>query len=295
MKHVQLIHNTSAGEGKYGKAELIALLEERGYNCEYFSTKSFKKAGVRKGLDLLIVAGGDGTVRKAVKLILKTQLLDRPNRIAILPLGTANNIARSIGIQGDEAAIIQSWEKTKGKVYDVGRLINVRDERFFLESFGYGLFPFLIKKMESKNSIEKTGKKRKDMELEELLEIARSYPVFKCTIVIDGKDHSGKYLLVEIMNTPSLGPNLLLSPDAKVGDGYFDVVLVAEKQRESLINLITARINKKPYNHRLKRVRGKDIRIYCETQDVHADSKLLNPSKQLEVKIQIKNSLLTFL
>ena len=48
-----------------------------------------------------MAAGGDGTIAKVV-----TQLKDRETRVAILPLGTANNIARSFGITGPVEEIV---------------------------------------------------------------------------------------------------------------------------------------------------------------------------------------------
>jgi len=63
-------------------------------------------------------------------------------------MGTANNISKTLEIEGETEEIVQSWHNGNLKKYDVGRISNVDDASFFLESFGYGLFPYLMQEME---------------------------------------------------------------------------------------------------------------------------------------------------
>src|SRR5262249_25097553 len=60
----------------------------------------------------------------------------------------------------------------------------------------------------------------------------------KIEAALDGRDISGHYLLMEVMNTQYIGPNLFLAPDTVHNDGQFDVVLVSEKHRKKLHNHI---------------------------------------------------------
>src|SRR3954464_12371953 len=98
MKSVKLFHNPTAGEGEHSKDTLIRQIEKAGYNCSYSSTK---KAGIEETppevADILVAVGGDGTVRKLAAHLLERPLRDKPGPIGLLPAGTANNIARTLG------------------------------------------------------------------------------------------------------------------------------------------------------------------------------------------------------
>ena len=58
------------------------------------------KAALGENWDLVLVAGGDGTVAKVARCLVDRDIAHRIP-IAILPVGTANNIARSLGIEGE--------------------------------------------------------------------------------------------------------------------------------------------------------------------------------------------------
>ena len=65
-------------------------------------------------------------------------------------------------------------------------------------------------------------------------------PVQDYTIKLDGRDYSGAYIWVEIMNTKQLGPRLELAPDADQSDAYLDVMLIKEHQKEELKTFLEA-------------------------------------------------------
>src|SRR5690606_10418925 len=100
-----LCHNPTSGGGTHKKRDLMAALALAGIEARYVSTKgrSFP-AALEEDADLIIAAGGDGTVGKVIKAM--------PNRkvpLAIVPLGTANNIARSLGIAGTPPHLAEGW------------------------------------------------------------------------------------------------------------------------------------------------------------------------------------------
>ena len=97
-KKVMLLHNPTAGASHPNAETLLKSIRKAiGVKPSYFSIKNADwKDALSKRWDAVILAGGDGTVGKSVRW-----LRDRMIPIAILPLGTANNIARSLGIEGD--------------------------------------------------------------------------------------------------------------------------------------------------------------------------------------------------
>jgi diacylglycerol kinase family enzyme len=81
----------------------LSVLREAGYSADYCSTKDDYKSALGKSTDLIVVAGGDGSLARVVR-----DLRHRTTPIAIWPLGMANNIARSLGIQGNPDEVLDS-------------------------------------------------------------------------------------------------------------------------------------------------------------------------------------------
>jgi diacylglycerol kinase (ATP) len=192
---------------------------------------------------------------------------------------------------GAPEKLIRSWKNGKFRNYDIGRLLNVENHRFFLESFGYGVFPYLMHKMK-KVAAKSTISPEEELTLanEQLVEIVRSYKAKRCKVTIDGIDHSGKFILAEIMNTNSFGPNLRLSPLSDTGDGSLDVVLLTVKDRRNLVNYLLGK-KFKPFPV----LKGKNISISCESPYAHVDDQSLSMEEGAKVEIRLKQGLLKFL
>lgn len=293
MKTVNLLHNPGAGAEDHSSEELIYLLRKNGFECEYFSMDKKGWDKFDENADFLVAAGGDGTIRKITK-----KLLDRkPGKklpIALLPLGTANNIAQTLEINGTTEQIIRSWKNAQIKKFDVGRIHDLDSSNFFLESFGYGLFPYLIKKMKKRVSEE-----NETSEIEESLrilhEIIFSYSPKFCKLKIDEVDLSGKFLLVEIMNTQLIGPNLFLSPHGDPGDGQFDIILIPEKDKEQLASYVSNKLKGTDVPYTFQQLKGKDIIVGWEGTHVHIDEDIIKLEKNYEVTIDLSEGLLEFL
>ena len=295
MKIVNLLHNPTAGNEDHAKEELISLLTENGYDCRYSSMKkNWKK--LEEQVDFIVAAGGDGTLRKITKELLDRRLSEKTWPIALLPLGTANNVAQTLGINGSSEEIIQSWDHADIKQFDVGKIKRLDGYDFFLESFGYGIFPYLIKKMKKIN--------QKDIELPEIEirtaletfhESIFSYDPKHCKMKIDNIDHSGIFLMVEIMNTRLIGPNLFLSPYGDPGDGTFEVILVPESDKERLATYVSNKLKGSDMPYSFQQLKAKNISISWEGTHVHVDDEIVKIEKYHEIEIELRKGLLEFL
>src|SRR5215813_12020622 len=131
---ILLIHNPKAGDRKHRKKQLLALLTKYGHETLYQSTtnRGWKNA-LKKPVDLVIAAGGDGTVQKTAWEIMGSGI-----PLTILPLGTANNLARSLGLTAPVEEIAQSLDRGKRRPFDVGMARRSARVRYFLEAAGGG-------------------------------------------------------------------------------------------------------------------------------------------------------------
>ena len=296
MKFAKLLHTPEAGEGDYSKKELISLIQSAGFGCSYSSTK--KKGWEKieaKETDFIILAGGDGTVRRIAAHLLDKRLLDKKLPIALLPLGTANNIAKTLGILGSTPEeVIRQWTETNIKKFDVGRIYGLDEAEFFLESFGFGVFPELMNRMSKRDEDDGTPQDSIKTAWEVIKEILTKAQAKYCKIKIDGVEHKGNYLMVEIMNTTTIGPKLHLAPLADPADGTFDVVMISEKQRDQFIQYVESLMVGKEEVAFFDLLRAKKLEISWDGTKAHVDDQVIRLEKNTPIEIELRHGLLEF-
>ncbi|QCR24637.1 diacylglycerol kinase family protein [Pontibacter sp. SGAir0037] len=287
---VTLLHNPGAGFERYSAEELLRLLHQKGYEVSYTSAKEDYEDALKTPGDAVVVAGGDGTVQKIAK-----HLIGHDVPIGLLPLGTANNIAATLGIAGEPAEIISGWDLANLHAFNVGQVIGPEGASYFFESVGAGLFPRLIRKRED----EKKEKASREEELEDALlhqkEIVNSYRSHACTIRLDGEVLSGDYLMVEVMNIKYAGPNMELAPEATPSDGLLDVVLIREDEREQFSTFLTRCLNGHE-NSWLPQVRQvRKVEVEWQGKHYHIDDTAHEAEGPVHLEVQLLPQGLLFL
>lgn len=296
MKRALLLHNPGAGDEEHSAEELSRLVCHQGFECVALSVKDKEWKDFDFDMDFLIIAGGDGTVRKVAKKLLKRKLIDKIWPIGLLPYGTANNIAKSLELDKATEAIIQSWQHRQIQKFDVGRIENLEDAELFLESLGYGVFPYLMTQIKERDVPEnETPEEKIKAALQLLHQIILTYPQHYCKLEIDGKDYSGQYILLELMNTKSIGPNLFLAPDADPGDGLLEIVAVTNENKEAFERYVAGKINGEELPFNFTHYRGKRISLSWEGTHIHVDDEVIKIKKEHEVRVELKEGLLQFL
>jgi diacylglycerol kinase (ATP) len=264
---ILLIHNPKAGDRKHSKKQLIAILTKCGHQPLYQATKKrdWKKA-LKKPVDIVIAAGGDGTVRKTA-----CQLMDTGIPLAILPLGTANNLARSLGFTGSVDEILQSLHSGKSRPFDVG--ITRRSSRlgYFLEAAGGGLFADYFPAAKAKKKKGASPEEELNAHLSLLRELSLDYPARHWKMSIDGKDISGGYVLWGAMNIRSAGPALHLAPKARTDDGRLDFVAVREHERQIFIKHVDAHLAGRKERVPLTPRKFRELKITSRPGVMHLD------------------------
>lgn len=290
-----IIHNPGAGDQEHTKQKLIQLISSEGYDCRYFSTKEDDWKTIDPETELVIVAGGDGTVGKVVRNLVK-QGLNEKIPVALLPAGTANNIASTLGISGELDEIVGAWKPGLIKPFDLGLLKQEGKEEVFLEGVGFGLFPKLIKAMDKMEDQPDTAEGSLELALATLLDIVATAKSRFCKLELDGNDHSGDYLLLEIMNAHSIGPNLKLAPQADPGDGRFDAVWIHEEERSKLIEYLQHRLNKEEATPPFHSLACRRVHLEWAGAQLHIDDALQKKeSPPLKAEIELLPAMVSFL
>lgn len=272
---VILMHNPSAGSEDHTARDLMKKIRDAGHEvAAEVSRRKDLSAALRKPCDLVAVAGGDGTVGKAAESLAGTGV-----PFTILPLGTANNTARTLGCIGDEEDLIAAWNDGEIKGFDRGSILQGDDTTGFIEAFGLGVFPEVIrasKKLEEPEDPDETL----DRDLAIFQSVVEEAQPVSYTISADGEDLSGNYLLVEVMNIPFLGPNIPIAPGSVPGDGVFDLVLAGADRRSALLTHV-AKVRKGQESEiTLERAKARHIVISCGDRRFHWDGSLSEDAKK---------------
>lgn len=291
---VTLIHNPGAGFEQPTAEELSAAIRQAGYEPDYHSTaeEDYEKALEQPG-EIVAIAGGDGTVGTILK-----QLQGKDVLIGLLPMGTANNIGTSLHLNRSALELIAAWPQCQKKLFSIGTVQGPWGEERFLESVGLGIITKLIAVLDAKENKQNLKFKSREEELAYILKALEAlldkYQPVHCTLEIDGRDYSGNYLLVEVMNINYVGPNLPLAPKADPADEVLDVVML-EGNKQKLKEYIQARLKGEKATLDLTSIKGKHIKISSKSADVHVDDTIKNNSAGQPIVVKPGNEKLQFL
>jgi diacylglycerol kinase (ATP) len=274
---VTLIHNPKAGANEQPSVdEFLTLIRAAGHNvtCQSPKGDEWENALVDPG-DLVAVAGGDGTVGAVA-----VRLAGRRIPIAVLPVGTANNISKVLGLaETTPERLIAGWANARRIGFDTGVVHGPWEPTRFLEGLGVGLLARAITELDAKADVAfgRVDNREEKMTagLKRLSDLVGNCPANELKITLDGQDLSDEYILLEVMNIQHIGPSLHFAPDADPGDGLLDVVLFTARQRDKLGEYLASCLEGNPHPLEWTVHKGKHLQLQCEESDMHIDDRVL--------------------
>lgn len=279
-----IVNPTSGKKGGFtvnsaGPDEVRAALDANGIEAEIRETEYAGHAtelaaqAVREGYEIVIACGGDGTVSEVARALIRKNVT-----LGILPVGSANNVARMTGVPFDLAEAARNLRTGTIKSIDVGKC----NGEYFLETAGIGLdaalFPIL-------NKVDKGEYIR----LWDAITTLFRFRQRSVTLVLDKRAVRVKALVVLVANGPYWGYSLPLAPDAKIDDGRFEVVAFRNFSKTDFIRHIFAALfhrgqtrandgNELPYTHhpKLRTYQARRVQILTHGRHkpwpIHADA-----------------------
>lgn len=265
---VVFMHNPRAGGEEHCADDLAAQIVSAGHRIVGdVSRRKDLGAALKKPCDLVVLAGGDGTVGAAAEVLAGTGV-----PFTIIPVGTANNVATDLGFKEEVERLIDGWKDGAVRGLDRGIVRYEGKERSFLEGFGMGLFPEVMH-LGVKRPMPDDPDAVLDRDLRLFREAASRHRPARYTIWADGEDLSGEYLMVEVMNFGLLGANVQLC-HADPGDGRLDLVLVGDHERGALLDHVTRLSAGKVSRLRFPVKRADRVVISVEARRFHLDGDL---------------------
>lgn len=236
MRKARVIYNPSAGRETFKNklAYVLNQLELSGYEAsahattgEGDATRAAKQA-VERGFELLIIAGGDGTINEVVKGI--AQAPKRP-KIGVIPTGTTNDFARALELPREIEAAVDVITEGHSKKIDIGQV----NDQYFINIAGGGELTELSYEVpiKLKTVIGQLAYYVKGIEMLPFIKPIRARVEF------DGEVFDDEMMLFLVTNTNSVGGFEKLAPEAKLNDGYFHLIILRKVNLAEFIHLAT--------------------------------------------------------
>ncbi|MFS9221337.1 diacylglycerol kinase family lipid kinase [Streptococcus australis] len=243
IKKARVIYNPTSGQEiiKKNIAEVLDVLEDVGYETSAYQTtpeplsaQLEAERAAKAGFDLIVAAGGDGTINEVVNGV--ASLEHRP-KMAFIPTGTTNDYARALKIpMGDPVAAARIIEKNQTIQMDIGRAYG---SKYFINIAAAGTLSELT------FSVPSEVKSRYGY-FAYVAEAVKKFPknkTRKVRIVHDNGVYVGPVSLVFVALTNSIGGFESVAPDAKLDDGNFTLILVKTAKLFDMLSLIMQAVN----------------------------------------------------
>lgn len=221
-----VIQNPASGRGDWNDRVVAAIQTflQAGWNVQHKRTAApgdattIARAAVQSGCDIVVVAGGDGTVNE----VLQGLAGQRRTALAVLPGGTVNVWATELGAGQRLDDVAAEIALGRRQVVDLGRV----NDRYFLMMASAGF--------DAKASAEVKGALMRQLKrtagplayVVSALRTAVRFRAREVTVELDGESITGSLLMLIAGNTRLYGGVTEITYQARADDGLLDIVLL---------------------------------------------------------------------
>ena len=230
---------------------------------------------------VVLACGGDGTVHEVLQITVPRNIT-----LGIIPAGTGNDIARSLGLPttADDSylsELARLMTSNHAQLIDASLITRNETEIWSLGVISAG-FDSAVNERANRMTFGRGTVRYVLALLAELIPFTLS----EFTVVIDGVDHSDSILLIAIGNGGNYGGGMRICPNADMTDGYLDVTWVQRAPRRTILRLFPKIYSGRHVEHDLVHTyRAKEISITSNESVIYADGERIGaPPVHIEVK-----------
>jgi diacylglycerol kinase (ATP) len=236
VKRARLIYNPSSGreESKRKLPDILQRLEQGGIETSCHATTgegdaaAAAAAAVERGFDIVIAAGGDGTIYEVINGMAEKPV--RP-KLGIIPLGTTNDFARALGIPKHWEYACDLIVQQQSQSVDVCKV----NKKYFINIAGGGSLTELTYEVPSKL---KTMLGQLAYYMKGLEKLPRFRPI-KMHFLADGVELHEEVMLFLIANSNSVGGLETIAPEASLQDGLMDVLILKKCNLPEFVRIVS--------------------------------------------------------
>lgn len=229
-------------KAKRGRAVLFAQraqrrLSEHGWQCELVISESgehirhLTKQAIVKGVDAVIVAGGDGSIHQAVQVLANSEI-----PLGVIPCGRGNDLARALGIPYAPEKAADVIANGQVKKIDLGYIsaANAAEPHYYcgIATCGFdsevAAFAYRYRSIPGGWLGYLGG----------ALFLLAKFQFPEVRVVGEGVGFQGKVLLVATANCPSYGGGLWIAPTAQLDDGLLHVCIVRQTSKLRILLML---------------------------------------------------------
>lgn len=252
---VAIILNGLSGKRKYFYSRLLPVIREQ-YEADVFETRSrtdafdFSVKAVSEKYNLILAAGGDGTIHQVVNGMLHENLAaDQLPMLSILPVGSGNDFARTLNITLDPQTLRKRLISLTPGLIDIGAIRFQKAEgevhAYFINVASAGMGPEVLNKLNS-------GKKRFGSAFAYYVAILSTFVSYRCmqiSIQTSEWKWSSKLRTLAIGNGKFFGSGLCIAPEAEPNDGLFSAFICGSVSVFDFIRYTGTLKNSRKVNH----------------------------------------------
>ncbi len=186
------------------------------------------ESAVRDGYDAVVAAGGDGTINEVINGVLRATPHGPTLPFGILPLGSANDFNKIVGLPGTVAEAVNVIKAGHTRQIDAGKV----NDRYFINNSAIAMEPTV--------TIESWKIKRISGESRYMVALVRALARLKAwhlEVRWDDDQFQGPAYLLSVCNSERTG-GFTMAPGAEVDDGYLDLVLLPEVPKIAFIQAL---------------------------------------------------------
>ncbi len=261
-KRARIIYNPTSGREalRSDLVDILAVYEQAGYETSAFATtpepdsaKNEATRAAKEGFDLIVAAGGDGTLNEVINGI--AGLKHRPT-LAIIPAGTTNDYARALRVPREDpvaAAKLILKPANRFKI-DIGKA----NENYFMNIAAGGKLTELTYDVPSQMK-SLFGYAAYFVRGAELLPQIKPVEV---SVKYDGQEFRGKASTIFLALTNSVGGFEQIVPDASLDDGNFSLIIVKDSSLGGMLQLMAKALKGTHVDDpRVIYVKAKDVEV----------------------------------
>ncbi|MFZ0544291.1 MAG: diacylglycerol kinase family protein [Candidatus Promineifilaceae bacterium] len=246
---------------------------------------------VEAGYDIVIAAGGDGTVNEVVNGLIQAAGNGPTIPFGILPIGTGNDFNDMAHLPRNLSEAARAFAAGKTRQIDAGQVTFDGKIHYFDNNCAAAMEPLVT--IENERLVKLSGNIRYIVALVKALAKLKAWDM---KITWEGGGYEGPTYLLSICNSPRTGGLFPMAPDASLSDGLFDFVLAPEISKLTVL-VVLARLFRGTHIHHKKVTYGRTPNLTIVSKPgspIHADGEVLTEAAS-EIRYDILPGKITLL
>ncbi|MGA1243378.1 MAG: diacylglycerol/lipid kinase family protein [Candidatus Nanopelagicaceae bacterium] len=284
-----LLINPKSGNGRGNRIGKLVKQELKTLGIEYIDVSADSALGSQENLKSklrgsqkfngLFLIGGDGTVNLALQELVGSNL-----GLALIPAGTGNDFARTLNLKlKNPEKLISHYLSSRPSLIDVGKV----GEKYFVDVLSTGFDSMVNERANAMKRIK--GRAKYNVSI---LMVLSTFKPKTYRFSIDGLSFESKAMLIAVSNGICYGGGMKVTPDAKIDDGLFDILILSPVSKFEFLKVFPKVFSGTHTTHPAVKIsRGKSVEIDSDAV-AYADGERVGP---LPVKARvIERGLLTW-